>query len=110
MRYQHPVGTRYHATQALKRDEQQGASAVMVKPALFYGDLIHQLATTSPFLPVAVYVVSGEYVMLKQYAETCGGDLEPVLRESHLGLVRAGASIIVTYFAPQLLEMGCDKW
>lgn len=110
MRYQHPVGTRYHAIQALKRDEQQGASAVMVKPALFYGDLIHQLATTEPFLPVAVYVVSGEYVMLQQYADSTGGDLQPVLRESHLGLVRAGASIIVTYFAPQLLEMGCEKW
>ena len=80
---------------------------VLVKPALFYGDIIKEFAQKSN-LPVACYVVSGEYVMLKQYGDLTG-DLESVLRESHLGLLRSGASILVTYFTPELLDL-IPKW
>jgi len=101
-RYQQPVGSILHARQSLRRDEEEGASIVLVKPALFYGDIIKEFAQTS-VLPVACYVVSGEYVMLSDYAKR-SGDLESVLRESHLGLLRAGASILITYFTPELLD------
>ena len=106
-RYQQPIGSALHARQALKRDESEGASVVLVKPALFYGDIIRDMASLSN-LPVACYVVSGEFVMLKDYAARTG-DLEAVLRESHIGLLRAGASILVTYFTPELLDL-IPKW
>jgi porphobilinogen synthase len=106
-RYQHPLGSVLHARQALKRDEAEGASVLLIKPALFYGDIIKEYVQKS-VLPVACYVVSGEYVMLKGYGSRIG-DMESVLRESHIGLLRAGASIIVTYFAPELLDL-IPKW
>lgn len=106
-RYQQPVGSVLHARQALERDEKEGASVVLVKPALFYGDIVRDLSQRTS-LPVAVYVVSGEYVMLKDYAKRAG-DLEQVLKESHVSMLRAGASVIVTYFTPELLD-AIPKW
>ncbi|GBG28226.1 Delta-aminolevulinic acid dehydratase [Hondaea fermentalgiana] len=106
-RYQQPVGSILHARQALARDESEGASVVLVKPALFYGDIIKEYAQRS-VLPIACYIVSGEYVMLQDYAKRAG-DLESVLKESHVGLLRAGASILITYFTPELLDM-IPKW
>jgi len=106
-RYQQPLGSVLHARQALARDESEGASVVLVKPALFYGDIIKEYAQQSR-LPVACYIVSGEYVMIKDYGDRTG-DLESVLRESHVSMLRAGASILVTYFTPQLLDL-IPKW
>mmetsp|Transcript_21669 Transcript_21669/g.42559 ORF Transcript_21669/g.42559 Transcript_21669/m.42559 type:complete len:347 (-) Transcript_21669:143-1183(-) len=106
-RYQQPIGSTLHARQALARDEAEGASAVIVKPSLFYGDIIKEFSQRS-LLPIACYVVSGEYVMLQDYAKR-SGDLETVLKESHVGLVRAGASILITYYTPHLLEY-LPKW
>lgn len=103
-RYQHPVGSTTHATRALARDLDEGADVVIVKPALFYGDIIHQFATQQNHVPVAAYVVSGEYVMLKQYGQGVG-DLDSVVWEAHLSLVRAGATILITYFTPHLLRV-----
>lgn len=101
-RYQQPCGSSQIARRALKRDLQEGADVVLVKPCLFYGDIIKSFAETSD-VPVAVYVVSGEYKMLKDYGEATGS-LEAVLREAHVGLLRAGASILITYFTPLLLD------
>ena len=84
---------------------------MLVKPALFYADLVRDLADPrgpARGRPVACYVVSGEYKMVKDYGESCGC-LEDVLRESHLSLVRAGATILITYFTPLLLDM-IPKW
>mmetsp|Transcript_3430 Transcript_3430/g.5243 ORF Transcript_3430/g.5243 Transcript_3430/m.5243 type:complete len:333 (+) Transcript_3430:64-1062(+) len=106
-RYQQPVGSILHARQALQRDQAEGASVVLVKPCLFYGDIVKEYSQQSN-LPIACYVVSGEYVMLKDYAKRTG-DLENVLRESHVGLLRAGASILITYFSPELLDL-IPKW
>jgi len=102
-RYQHPMGSTLHADRAYERDVSQGADVVIVKPSLFYGDIIAKFAQKG-MVPVAAYVVSGEYVMLKQYAQQTG-DLHAVIEESHLSLIRAGASILITYFAPEILKM-----
>jgi porphobilinogen synthase len=102
-RYQHPVGSTSHASRAYERDVSQGADVVIVKPALFYGDIISSFAQKGD-VPVAAYIVSGEYVMLKAYGEQTG-DLNAVIEESHLSLVRAGASILITYFAPEILQL-----
>lgn len=100
--YQHPVGSASIAMRALHRDVSEGADIVMVKPSLMYGDLISAFKTASPTTPVAAYVVSGEYKMLNDYGNATG-TLSEVVRESHLSLVRAGASVIVSYFTPKLL-------
>lgn len=101
--YQHPVGSSAIAMRALERDVSEGADIVMVKPSLMYGDLISKFKEASPTTPVAAYVVSGEYKMLLDYGRSTGC-LPEIVRESHLSLVRAGASVIVTYFTPFLLD------
>ena len=101
-RYQHPVGSTSHALRAFERDLSEGADVVIVKPSLFYGDIISAFAETRS-VPVAAYIVSGEYVMLKGYGERTG-DMRSVIEESHLSLIRAGASILITYFAPEILS------
>ena len=101
--YQHPVGSSSVAMRALHRDVSEGADIVMVKPSLMYTDLIAQYKEASPSTPVAAYVVSGEYKMLHDYGSSTG-TLKEIVRESHLSLVRAGASVIVTYFTPHLLD------
>jgi porphobilinogen synthase len=106
--YQHPVGSSSIAMRALLRDVSEGADIVMVKPSLMYTDLIAKYKEASPGTPVAAYVVSGEYKMLHDYGSSTG-TLSEVVRESHLSLVRAGASVIVTYFTPQLLDE-IPKW
>ncbi len=53
---------------------------------------------------VAAYVVSGEYKMLKDYGDLTGS-LDDVIRESHVSLLRAGASILITYYTPRLLKL-----
>ena len=101
-RYQQPIGATGIGLRALKRDIKEGADYVIVKPALFYADLIHQFATQSD-RPVACYIVSGEYKMLKDYGDSCGC-LEDVVKESHISMIRSGASILITYFAPEILN------
>ena len=102
-RYQHPVGSTKVAMRALRRDVNEGADVVIVKPALFYADIVQRFASEGD-VPVAVYIVSGEAVMLKGYADRIR-DLDTVLRESHVSMLRAGASILITYFAPEILRM-----
>jgi porphobilinogen synthase len=106
--YQQPVGSSHVAMRSLNRDVAEGADIVMVKPSLMYGDLISKYHQASPTTPVAAYVVSGEYKMLHDYG-TSTGTLREVVRESHLSLVRAGASVLVTYFTPYLLNE-IPKW
>lgn len=108
-RYQHPVGSTSHSLRAFERDVSEGADVVIVKPSLFYGDIISTFAQNKT-VPVAAYVVSGEYVMLKGYGQQTG-DLRSVVEESHLSLIRAGASILITYFAPEILDyLKSGRW
>ncbi len=82
-------------------DEAEGADILMVKPAGPYLDILTRIrdATT---LPVAAYQVSGEYLMIKAAAASGWLDEEKVMVESLLGIRRAGADMILTYFAKQV--------
>ncbi len=79
-------------------DEAEGADMLMVKPAGFYLDVIARVRETST-LPVAAYQVSGEYLMLKSAAAGGWLDERAIVLESLLAIKRAGASMILTYFA-----------
>lgn len=91
------------ALRELELDEGEGADIVMVKPAGAYLDVIRALRDETN-LPVAAYQVSGEYLMIKSAAEAGWLDEKAVVLESLLGIRRAGADIILTYFAPQVAE------
>jgi porphobilinogen synthase len=86
------------AVRELYMDEQEGADMVMVKPAGAYLDVIAKLRAETT-LPIAAYQVSGEYLMIK--AACAGGwlDEKAVVMESLMGIKRAGADMILTYFA-----------
>jgi porphobilinogen synthase len=91
------------ALRELELDEGEGADIVMVKPAGPYLDIIRVLRDETN-LPVAAYQVSGEYLMIKSAAEAGWLDEKAAVLESLLGIRRAGADVILTYFAPQVAE------
>jgi porphobilinogen synthase len=82
-------------------DLAEGADIVMVKPALAYLDVIAQVAAVSP-VPVAAYQVSGEYAMVEAAAAHGWLDRDRVIDETVTAIRRAGASIILTYWAAEL--------
>ena len=82
-------------------DLAEGADIVMVKPALAYLDVIAQVAAVSP-VPVAAYQVSGEYAMVEAAAAQGWLDRERVIDETVTAIRRAGASVILTYWAAEL--------
>ncbi|MEM8782930.1 MAG: porphobilinogen synthase [Planctomycetota bacterium] len=82
-------------------DETEGADVVMVKPAGPYLDVIRAVRETTA-LPIAAYQVSGEYLMLKAAASSGWLDERAAVLESLVGIRRAGADVIFTYFAPQV--------
>jgi porphobilinogen synthase len=84
-------------------DEQEGADLLMVKPAGPYLDVIRALREATR-LPVVAYQVSGEYAALHAAGERGWLDLEKARDESLLGIKRAGASLIITYFARAVAE------
>jgi porphobilinogen synthase len=81
-------------------DMEEGADFLMVKPALAYLDIIKDLKVNFP-LPIAAYNVSGEYAMVKAAAEKGWIDGERAMLESLTAIKRAGADIILTYFAKE---------
>jgi porphobilinogen synthase len=81
-------------------DIDEGADIVIVKPALAYMDLIRAVSEVSD-VPVACYSVSGEYAMVKAAARNGWIDEERIVDEMLLGFRRAGADIVITYFAKQ---------
>jgi porphobilinogen synthase len=90
-----------NAREALREaalDEGEGADILLVKPAGAYLDIIAKLRTATP-LPIAAYQVSGEYLMIKAGAATGWLDETKVAMESLLAIRRAGADMILTYFA-----------
>ena len=86
----------------LETDLAEGADMVMVKPAVAYLDILHQMRSVCD-VPIAAYHVSGEYAMLHAAAEKGWVDLKAAAIETTLAIRRAGADLIVTYFAPDLL-------
>lgn len=85
-------------------DEAEGADILMVKPALCYLDIIARLRERTD-LPIAAYNVSGEYSMLIATAERGWGDLRGMARESITGIARAGADVIISYWANRYAEV-----
>lgn len=86
-------------------DIDEGADIIMVKPAGPYQDVIRMVADSFD-VPVAAYQVSGEYAMIKAAAQNGWIDEERIVLESLLGIRRAGAKIIMTYFAEEALKKG----
>ena len=84
-------------------DEAEGADILMVKPALAYLDVIQSLAHNT-HLPIAAYQVSGEYAMIKAAAANGWLDEKRIVHETLSSIRRAGASVILTYFARQYAE------
>jgi porphobilinogen synthase len=82
-------------------DVDEGADILMVKPAVAYLDIIARLRDEFD-LPIAAYHVSGEYAMIKAAAERGWIDGEKVMQETLLSIKRAGADIIITYFAKDM--------
>jgi porphobilinogen synthase len=89
-------------------DEAEGADILMVKPALCYLDMIARLRERTD-LPIAGYNVSGEYSMMIAAAERGWGDLRGMARESITGIARAGADIIISYWANRYTEVIGDR-
>jgi porphobilinogen synthase len=93
-----------NADEALREvalDLAEGADIVMVKPALPYLDVIQRVRARFD-APVAAYSVSGEYAMIKAAAAAGMLDEERAVLEAHTAIVRAGARIVLTYFAKDL--------
>ena len=84
-------------------DVEEGADIIMVKPALPYLDVISQLRGEFD-LPLAAYQVSGEYSMIKAAAANGWLDEKTVMLESLLSIKRAGADMIITYFAKEAAQ------
>jgi len=85
-------------------DELEGADMLMVKPALSYLDVIKELSETSN-LPISAYNVSGEYAMIKAADQKGWLDGEKTMLEVLLSIKRAGAKIILTYFAKEFAKL-----
>ncbi|HEY9863352.1 MAG TPA: porphobilinogen synthase [Candidatus Obscuribacterales bacterium] len=95
-----PANSREALTE-LALDEAEGADIVMVKPALAYLDIIHLLRSSTD-LPVAAYNVSGEYAMIKAAGQMGWIDEKKVMLETLTSIKRAGADLILTYFAKEV--------
>jgi porphobilinogen synthase len=92
-----PANSREAITE-VELDIAEGADIVMVKPALAYLDIIHQVKANCN-VPVAAYNVSGEYAMIKAAAQLGWIDEKKIIMETLLSIKRAGADLILTYFA-----------
>jgi porphobilinogen synthase len=103
--YQMDVRNGREALREVELDIGEGADIVMVKPGLAFLDVLRQTAEVSD-VPVAVYNVSGEYAMVKAAANLGLIDGDAVIRENMLAFKRAGADIIISYHAKEVLEKG----
>ncbi|RMH82643.1 MAG: porphobilinogen synthase [Actinomyces sp.] len=101
--YQQDVANGREAMEEIREDLAEGADMVMVKPALPYLDVIAR-ARAELDVPIAAYHVSGEYAMVHAAAERGWLDLDAVAFEHVLAVKRAGADMILTYFARRLAE------
>ena len=101
--YQQDPANRREGVREAMLDVEQGADVVMVKPAGPYLDVLADVAAASP-VPVAAYQVSGEYAMVEAAAANGWIDRDRVIMESVLGIVRAGADSVLTYWAREIAE------
>ncbi|MCJ1412514.1 Aminolevulinate dehydratase [Ptychographa xylographoides] len=102
--YQLPPGGRGLARRAIKRDIEEGADIIMVKPASAFLDIISDAKEIGKDMPIAAYQVSGEFAMIHAAAKAGVFDLKEMALESLQGILRAGATIVVTYWTPVMLD------
>ena len=102
--YQMDVGNSDEAVREICLDVGEGADMIMVKPALPYLDVIRR-AKEEFDLPLAAYNVSGEYAMIKAAAKMGWLDGERAMMEALASIKRAGADVIITYFAPEAARL-----
>ena len=102
--YQMDPANRDEAMREAAFDDTEGADILMVKPALSYLDIVRDLKNNYD-RPIACYNVSGEYAMIKAAGEKGWIDEEKVMMESLLSMKRAGADIIITYFAKEVAKI-----
>ncbi|MCF7936700.1 MAG: porphobilinogen synthase [Synergistales bacterium] len=102
--YQMPVTNSREALRESLLDEQEGADILMVKPSLLYMDVLARLREAT-LLPLACYLVSGEYMMLRHAMAAGALDETRGLLESHFALRRAGADMIISYAAVDVARL-----
>lgn len=102
--YQMPVANRREALRELQQDEAEGADVLLIKPAMTNLDLIRD-AREQSLLPLCAYQVSGEYMMIELAAQAGAFDRDRAILESLTAIRRAGADLIVTYFARTLTHI-----
>ena len=102
--YQQDPGNRREAARELRLDVAEGADIVLVKPAMPYLDILSDVASKVD-VPVAAYQVSGEYAMIEAAAAAGAIDRDRAVTESLTSIKRAGADIILTYYADRFGEL-----
>ncbi|WP_282048878.1 porphobilinogen synthase [Maribacter aquivivus] len=102
--YQMDFANRFEAIRETQMDIEEGADIVMVKPGLCYLDIVREIKNEVD-VPVAVYQVSGEYAMVKAAAEKGWLDHDAVMMEQLIAIKRAGANIIASYFAKDVVKL-----
>lgn len=102
--YQMDYGNRFEAIRETQMDIDEGADIVMVKPGIAYLDIVREIRNEVE-VPIAVYQVSGEYAMLKAAAEKGWLDHDAVMMEQLFAIKRAGANIIASYFAKDVVRL-----
>ncbi|WP_417201233.1 porphobilinogen synthase [Bizionia sp.] len=102
--YQMDPANRFEAIRETEMDIDEGADMVMVKPGLCYLDIVREIKNTVD-VPVAVYQVSGEYAMLKAAAEKGWLNHDAVMMEQVTAIKRAGADVIASYFAKDVVKL-----
>lgn len=102
--YQMDYANRIEAIKETKMDIEEGADIVMVKPGLCYLDIVREIKNEVK-VPVAVYQVSGEYAMVKAAAEKGWLDHDAVMLEQITAIKRAGADVIASYFAKDVVQL-----
>ena len=102
--YQMDYANRFEALKETEMDIDEGADIVMIKPGLCYLDIVREIKNEVE-VPLAVYQVSGEYAMLKAAAEKGWLDHDAVMMEQITAIKRAGADIITSYFAKDVVKL-----
>ncbi|MDQ3606300.1 MAG: porphobilinogen synthase, partial [Gemmatimonadota bacterium] len=103
--YQMDPANAREALREVRLDIEEGADIVMVKPALAYLDVIQQVKRETGY-PVCAYHVSGEYAMVMAASERGWLDADRAMREVLTSIKRAGADLIITYYARQFARTG----
>ena len=102
--YQMDPANRFEAVEEAQADVDEGADIIMVKPGICYLDIVREIKNEID-VPIAVYQVSGEYAMVKAAAEKGWLDHDAVMMEQLLAMKRAGANIIASYFAKDVVQL-----